>query len=456
MFGQDEATRRVFITDTTLRDAHQSLFATRMSLEQMEPALEMLDEVGFFSLEMWGGATFDAAIRFLKENPWERLRRIRAKVKKTRLQMLLRGRNLVGYRHYPKDVATRVIELAAEYGIDIFRIFDALNDPANMELAVSIVKKCGRVAEGAISYTTSPVHTIDAFVQFAKQLRDMGCDLICVKDMAGLLTPTAAYELVSALVDEVKLPVHLHCHCTSGMAEMAYWKGIEAGARIIDCAISPLSGATSQPATETFVAALASTPHDTKINLAKLRPIAQHFLKVREELEKLVGRPRSFVDVNVLHYQVPGGMMSNLIRQLKEQNALERLSEVLEEIPQVRADLGYPPLVTPTSQIVGIQSAVNVLFNRRYATLLEETKDLVNGKYGRLPGCVKGELVERAQKSATKRGEEPPITLQQARQQEGVESDEDAVTYALFPKNWNLYLQIKKRTAIECEQPKEY
>lgn len=443
---------RVFITETALRDAHQSLFATRMSYEQMEPVLKSLDEAGYFSLEMWGGATFDAAIRFLNENPWERLRQIRARIKKTRLQMLLRAKNLVGYRAYPPDVMRRFIELAAENGIDLFRVFDALNDPANLEPVITHIKRCDRLAEGAISYTTSPVHTITNFVKFAKQLRDMGCDIICVKDMAGLLTPQAAYELVSALVDEVNLPVHLHCHATSGMAEMAYLKGIEAGARIVDCAISPLSGGTSQPPTETIVAALTGTKHDTKIPLSKLRPITDHFRIVREQLEKLVGRPQCFVDVNVLHYQVPGGMMTNLIRQLKEQNALDRLDEVLKEIPRVRADLGYPPLVTPTSQIVGIQAAINVLFGRRYATLLKETQKLINGAYGKLPGPVNEHLLTSL-KNSPQKDDEPPITLDEARKKEGVQNDEDAVTYALFPQNWELYLKAKKSGLKVLEQP---
>jgi len=386
---------RVHITETVLRDAHQSLFATRMSTDDMVGALEALDSVGYWSLEVWGGATFDAAIRFLTENPWERLRRIRAGVKKTKLQMLLRGRNIVGYRHYPSDVLVRFVELAAENGIDVFRIFDALNDIDNIAPAIEAVKRTNRIAEAAISYTTSPVHTLDSFVRLAKDFANAGADLICIKDMAGLLKPYTAYELVSALLSEVRLPVHLHAHATSGMAEMTYLKAVEAGARIIDCAISPFAGGTSQPPTESLVAALSDTEYSTGLSLSRLQKVAAHFSEVRKRLEESVGFPSSAVNTAVLRYQIPGGMMSNLTRQLREQNALHRLEDVLEEVPRVRADLGYPPLVTPTSQIVGIQATVNVLFNKRYATILEETKRLIRGEYGRTPAPVSEELKPR-------------------------------------------------------------
>ncbi|MCX7704238.1 MAG: pyruvate carboxylase subunit B [Planctomycetota bacterium] len=443
---------RVFITETVLRDGHQSLFATRMRTDDMLPALEAMDDVGYWSLEVWGGATFEVAMRYLNENPWERLRKIRSRVKKTRLQMLLRGQNLVGYRHYPDDVVERFIELAAENGIDVFRIFDALNDVRNMECAIQVVKRLGKHAEGTLSYTLSPVHTIGSFVETAKRLRDLGCDTICIKDMAGLLGPFAAEELVGALVKEVGLPVHMHCHTTSGLAQMAYLEGVKAGARIIDCAISPFAGGTSQPAVCTMVAAFAGTPYDTGLNLlGPLEKVAEHFSEVRKRLEEEVGRPEIKVDAAILNYQIPGGMMSNLVSQLKEQNALQKLGDVLEEVPKVRADLGYPPLVTPTSQIVGTQAALNVILGQRYKVVLEETKNLIRGLYGRTPGPVNEELKRRVL------GKEEAITcrpadllspmLEEAKRAKGVESDEDAVTYALFPQNWDAYIKARKNTS---------
>lgn len=447
-----EQSRKVFITETVLRDGHQSLFATRMRTDDMLPALEAMDEVGYWSLEMWGGATFEVAQRYLNENPWGRLRQIRAVVKKTRLQMLLRGQNLVGYQHYPDDVVVRFVELAAENGIDVFRVFDALNDVRNMECVISTVKRLNKHAEGAISYTLSPVHSVESFVKTAKELRDLGCDTICIKDMAGLLTPYAASELVSALVKEVELPVHMHCHTTSGLAQMAYLKGIEAGARIIDCAISPFAGGTSQPATGTMVAALSGSPYDTGLDLrGALHRVAEHFSEVRKKLEATVGQPDVRIDTAILEYQIPGGMMSNLTNQLKEQKALHRLKEVLEEVPRVRADLGYPPLVTPTSQIVGVQAVMNVLFGQRYGVILEETKNLVRGFYGRTPGPINEDLKRRVL------GKEEPITcrpadmlkpmLVEAQKAKGVKNDEDAVTYALFPQNWEAYLKSSQRNS---------
>lgn len=379
------------ITDTVLRDGHQSLVATRMKTEDMLPIAAKLDEIGYHSLEAWGGATFDSCLRFLNEDPWERLRVLKSVLKRTPLQMLLRGQNIVGYRNYADDIVEAFVEKAKENGIDIFRIFDALNDTRNMEKAMAVAKRVGGHVQATICYTISPVHSNDGFVEMGKRLADMGADSICIKDMAGLIAPYDAYELVRRLKAEVGLPVQLHCHCTSGMASMAYLKAIEAGVDVVDCAISAMALSTSQPPTETIVAALKNQPRDTGLDLEKLSAIADYFRDVRKKYASfesgLVG-----VDTNVLTYQIPGGMISNLAAQLREQKAIHRLGEVLAEVPRVRADLGYPPLVTPTSQMVGTQAVVNVLLGKRYKMVPREIKAYLKGLYGRPPGAINEEV----------------------------------------------------------------
>ncbi|MBU1240776.1 pyruvate carboxylase subunit B, partial [Myxococcota bacterium] len=380
------------ITETILRDAHQSLIATRMRLEDMIPALEMLDAVGYHSLEMWGGATFDSCLRFLNEDPWERLVTIRKHVKKTKLQMLLRGQNVVGYRHYADDVVTRFVELAAKNGIDIFRVFDALNDMRNIEFAMKAVKKTGKHLQGCISYTLSPVHTEEIFIKFAKDLKGVGADSIAIKDMAGLLSPAGAFSLVKKLKQEVGLPVQVHTHCTSGLAMMTYFMAAQAGADVLDCALSPLSWGTSQPPTESIVHGFRGTEWDSGIDPAKFKDLTTHFKKVREKYASLISPISERLDVDVLQYQIPGGMLSNLVSQLEKQKKLDRYDEVLLEVPRVRKELGYPPLVTPTSQIVGTQAVMNIIAGARYKMITEQTKDLVRGKYGRTPAPISDEI----------------------------------------------------------------
>ncbi|MFY9447544.1 MAG: oxaloacetate decarboxylase subunit alpha [Dethiobacteria bacterium] len=426
------------ITDTTLRDAHQSLMATRMRIEDMLPAVEMMDRVGYHSLEVWGGATFDSCLRFLNEDPWERLRVLRRHFKNTKLQMLLRGQNLVGYRHYPDDVVAEFVKRAVANGIDIIRIFDALNDVRNMEQAIRCTKAVGAHVQGAISYTISPVHDIPHFIEVGRQLKELGADSICIKDMAGLLSPYDAYELISRLKKELGLPVQLHCHYTSGMASMTYLKAIEAGVDVVDTASAALSLGTSQPSTDSLVAALQGTPYDTGLDLSLLSQISQHF----KEISKGYDIPREImlgVDTNVLTYQIPGGMISNLAAQLAEQKASHLLKEVLEEVPRVRADLGYPPLVTPSSQIVGTQAVLNVLLGERYKVVSTEIKNYLRGLYGRPPGPVNPEVLRRVLK------EEEPVTvrpadllkpqLEEARREIAplMQQEEDLLTYILFP-----------------------
>ncbi len=445
---------KVMITDTILRDAHQSLLATRMPTSHMLPVANKLDRVGYFSLEMWGGATFDSCIRFLREDPWERIRTLRKAIPNTRFQMLLRAQNVVGYRHYADDLVEKFVELAANAGIDVFRIFDALNDIRNMKTAMRATKKMGKHAEGCISYTTSPVHTLDLYVEMSQQLEEMGADTLCIKDMAGLLTQHASFELVSALKKKISVPIHLHCHATTGQSEMSYLKGIEAGATIIDTALSPLALGTSQPATESLVAALKDTPYDTGLDLNFLIEIAEHFKSVRADLaEHESGLPG--VDTRILSAQIPGGMLSNLASQLRSQNAMDRYDEVLAEVPRVRADMGYPPLVTPSSQVVGTQAVLNVLQGERYKVLTEHSKNYLLGKYGKAPGEVRKDLVERVK---TETGQQP-ITQRPAdfidpefekdkkelREKLGREpkSDEDVVTFALFPEVALEFLDIR-------------
>jgi pyruvate carboxylase subunit B len=403
---------------------------------------EKLDKVGFFSLEVWGGATFDSCIRFLNEDPWERLRALRKKVPNTRLQMLLRGQNLVGYRHYADDVVREFIRLAVKNGMDVFRIFDALNDIRNMELAIKITKEYGGHVQGAICYTTSPVHTTERFAQMAEELEQLGCDSICIKDMAGLINPAVTTELVKAIKEKVSIPVDLHSHCTSGMAPVSYYAAVLAGADILDCAFSAFSWGTSQPPTESMVAAFMNTPYDTGLDLESLNEISEDFTDLSRKYRSLVAAEVTHPSVAVLLHQIPGGMISNLVSQLKEQNALDRLDDVLEEVPRVRADLGYPPLVTPTSQVVGTQAVFNVLAGERYKQVTQETKNLMLGYYGRPPGQINEEVRK------TIAGDECLIDVRPADliepelekvREEGsklgiIHKEEDVITYALYPQ----------------------
>lgn len=443
---------KVKICETVLRDAHQSLVATRMTMDQMAPILEQMDKVGYYSLEAWGGATFDSCIRFLGEDPWDRLRKIRAAVKNTKLQMLFRGQNILGYRHYADDVVEYFVQKSIANGIDIIRIFDALNDPRNLETAIKATIKEGGHVQAAISYTTSPVHTNEKFAQYAKQLEGMGANSICIKDMAGLLTPYAAYDLVKKIKETVSVPVELHTHYTSGLASMTLLKAIEAGCDIVDTAISPLAMGTSQPPTESLVAALAGTEYDTGLDLEKLQPVADHFTKVREQFIKdgLLDPKVLKVNVNTLRYQVPGGMFSNLISQLKQAGKSELLSDVLAEVPNVRKDAGYPPLVTPSSQIVGTQAVFNVIGGERYKMVTKEFKGLVRGEYGKTPVEISPEFRKKII------GDEKPITCRPAdmlkpeleKLREEVKpwaiQDEDVLTYALFEQVAVKFFEARK------------
>lgn len=431
----------VKITETILRDAHQSLLATRMRTRNMLPIIDKLDEVGYYSLEMWGGATFDTCIRYLNEDPWERLRELKSHMENTPAQMLLRGQNLVGYRHYSDDVVDKFVTKAHENGIDIFRIFDAVNDIRNMEKAISVAKNVGAHVQGTISYTISPVHTVEKYVEFANELAELDCDSICIKDMAGLLAPHEAYELITSLKKEVGLPVALHCHCTSGMASMSYLAACKAGVDILDTALSPLAGGTSQPPTESIVAALQRTKYDTGLDLGKFTAASKYFKDLKEEFRGILDPISEQVDANVLLYQIPGGMLSNLVSQLKEQNALDKYEAVLEEMPKVREELGYPPLVTPTSQIVGTQAVLNVLMDERYKVVPNEVKDYVRGFYGRSPAPISSEMIAKII------GDEVPITVRpadllkpeyeslkkEAEEKGLVKKEEDVLTYILYP-----------------------
>ncbi len=447
----------VKIVDTTLRDAHQSLIATRMRTEDMLPILETLDNLGFYALECWGGATFDSALRFLAEDPWERLRKIRERVVKTPLQMLLRGQNLLGYRHYSDDIVRKFVPLCVKNGIRVIRVFDALNDIRNMELSIKVAKDKGAIVQGAISYTVSPVHTVEVFVELAQQLKELGCDVICIKDMSGIISPQAAYDLVFALKKAVDLPVNLHTHSTSGMAMVSYYAACQAGVDIIDCAFSPFAGGTSQPPVESMVACLQGTPYDTGLSLEKLVEVGMYWLKVREKYEALFSPVAERSDVSVLIHQIPGGMISNLYSQLKEQKAVTKYREVLEEVPRVREDLGYPPLVTPTSQIVGTQAVLNVLLGERYKKVTEEVKRYCLGFYGKPPAPIKEEVLRKVV------GDEKPIAVRPADLLEPewekvkkeveelglpIKSEEDVLTYALYPQ-----IAVKFfRGELSCEE----
>ncbi len=432
----------VKITETALRDAHQSLIATRMRTEEMLPILETMDQVGYYALEMWGGATFDACLRYLNEDPWQRLRTIRKHVKNTKLQMLLRGQNLLGYHNYPDDIVERFVAKSVANGIDIVRIFDGLNDPRNLELAIKIAKREGAHAQAAIAYTTSPVHTIDAFVELAKTYAALGADSICIKDMSGILLPYVGEELVRRIKRAVDLPLELHSHETGALASMAYLRAIEAGVDIVDTAISPLSSGTSQPATESLVATLQNTPYQTDIKLESLSPITDHFSALRDKY-MAAGQlnPKVLsVDSHALVYQVPGGMLSNLIAQLKAQNALDRYEEVLREVPRVRADLGYPPLVTPMSQMVGTQALFNVLLAERYKMIPSEVKEYVRGKYGKSPAPIAPAMIAKIIGSEKPIAHRPADDLaprfEKLKREIGeyLESEEDVLSYALFPQ----------------------
>ncbi len=431
---------KVGITETVCRDAHQSLIATRMTTEEMLPALPMLDKIGYHSLEVWGGATFDACLRFLNEDPWERLRKIRAAAPKTKLQMLFRGQNILGYRHYADDIVEYFVQKSVANGIDIIRIFDALNDVRNLQTAINATKKEKGHVQAAISYTISPVHNNEFFVKLAKEYENCGADSICIKDMAGLLTPYNAFELVSALKKAVKIPIQLHTHYTSGVASMTYLKAIEAGVDVVDCALSPLAMGTSQPPTEPLVETLKGTKYDTGLDLDALTEISDYFKPLREKYlaSGLMNTKVLGVDINTLKYQVPGGMLSNLVSQLKQQGKEDKFDEVLKEIPRVRKDLGYLPLVTPTSQIVGTQAVLNVIMGERYKMVSNETKGICRGEYGRTPVPIDEEFRKKIignEKAITCRPADllkPELDNMRKECAEWIEQDEDVLSYALF------------------------
>jgi len=431
---------RVRITDTTLRDAHQSLWATRMRTDDILRIADAVDNAGYYSLECWGGATFDVCLRFLRENPWERLRQIKAVCKKTPLQMLLRGQNILGYRNYADDVLDRFVALACIHGMDIFRIFDALNDARNLEHAIAAVKKNGGHAQGTICYTVSPVHTVANYVAIAKTQQSMGIDSLCIKDMAGILSPAAATELIGALVKETGLPIQVHAHMTSGMAVATYYEAVRAGAGAVDCCVATMSGFSSQPAVETLAEVFGSAGYETGLDLDAVERENEHFRKLKPTRE-----PRhaaiEVVDVDVLLHHVPGGMISNLRSQLQQQDALDRLPEVLEELPRTRKDMGYPPLVTPTSQIVGVQAVLNVLGGARYGMVTQETRDYVRGLYGRSPAPIDPKLAKAilaGEKPITGRPADllPPMLPQVSKELDPklIQAEEDILSYCLFPE----------------------
>lgn len=447
--------KKALITDTILRDAHQSQAATRMRTEDMLPICDKLDKVGYYSLECWGGATFDSCLRFLNEDPWERLRALKKALPNTKLQMLLRGQNLLGYKHYADDVVDKFIEMSIKNGIDIIRVFDALNDTRNLKQSILSIKKYGGICEVALSYTKSPVHTDEYFVKLAKELKEMGADTICIKDMANLLLPYEAYNLVKKLKEEVDMPIHLHTHNTTGTGDMVNLKAIEAGCDIVDTALSPLGNGTSQPATEPLVVTLQGTEHDTGINLELLTEIADYFKGIANKLKEqgILDSKVLSINVNTLLYQVPGGMLSNLISQLKQQNAEDKYEEVLAEVPRVRADFGYPPLVTPTSQIVGTQAVLNVICGERYKMVTKESKGLLRGEYGRLPAEPNPEVLKKIigdEQRITYRPADdikPELDKYRAEIEEYIEQEEDVLSYALFPQvamNFFKYRQAQK------------
>ena len=457
---------KLLITDTILRDAHQSQAATRMRIEDMLPACEVLDSIGYWSLECWGGATFDSCLRFLNEDPWERLRSLRKALPNTKLQMLFRGQNILGYKHYADDVVEQFCRKAIENGIDVIRIFDALNDVRNLEAAIKYTKKYGGWCEPALSYTISPVHSEDYFVKLAKELVQMGADSICIKDMANLLLPYSAYSLVKRLKAEIDVPIHLHTHNTTGTGDMTILKAVEAGVDIVDTALSPLGNGTSQPATEPLVATLKGTERDTGLDLNKMAEAAKHFRGVAAKLKKegILDPKVLSVDTNTLMYQVPGGMLSNLISQLKQANAEDKYYDVLAEIPRVREDFGYPPLVTPTSQIVGSQAVLNVISGERYKMFTKESKGLLAGEYGRLPGTVNEEVRRKALGENGRVITCRPADLLEPELEKYTEelkgiakSEEDVLSYALFPQVAMKFFEArdKKEEPAPSEKPEE-
>ena len=444
---------KIKITETVLRDSHQSLIATRMTTEDMLPILETMDKVGYYSLEAWGGATFDACMRFLNEDPWERLRAIRARVKNTKLQMLFRGQNILGYRHYSDDVVEYFVQKSIANGIDILRIFDALNDARNLETAIKATRKEGGHVQAAISYTTGPVYDINYYTTYAKQLEEMGADSICIKDMAGLLLPYTTYDLVKALKETVKVPIQLHTHYTAGVASMSTMKAIEAGVDVVDTAISPMAQGTSHMPTESLVAALAGTEYDTGIDLTELNEITKYFTPLREKyLASGLMDPKVMkVNVNALINQVPGGMLSNLVSQLKQAGKSDLLDAVLEEVPRVRADAGYPPLVTPSSQIVGTQAVFNVLYGERYKTVTKEFRGLVRGDYGQTPVAMDPEFVKKvigdAEQITCRPADllKPELDELRAKIPQYMEQDEDVLSYALFEQVALKFFEYRKQ-----------
>ena len=442
----------IHITETVLRDANQSLIATRLSFDEFAPILHKLDEAHYYSLECWGGATFDSCIRYLNEDPWDRLKKIKSVVKKTPLQMLLRGQNILGYKHYPDDVVREFIKMAVYYGIDIIRIFDALNDFRNIEVAIDETKKQGAHAQGTIVYTVSPIHKVENYINLSKKLENMGADSICIKDMAGLIMPDIAYSLIKSLKETVKIPIYLHSHSTNGLAEMSYLKAAEAGVDGIDCSISAFGGGTAQPPTESIHYALTNYGFNTNLDGNKLKEINDFFKPIREDFIKkgILNAKVLSPQPEALIYQIPGGMLSNMISQLKEQNSLNKLEEVLNEVPKVREDLGYPPLVTPMSQMVGTQATINILTGERYKMILKEVKAYLRGEYGKAPGKINEDLLKKVL------GEEKPITTRYAdtlepafeKTKEKLKNltirNEDVLTYLLFPEIAEEFLRKKK------------
>lgn len=450
--GKEFAKKKVLFTETVLRDANQSLIATRLPYSKFADILPTMDKAGYYSVECWGGAVFDVCLRYLDEDPWQRLRNLRKAMPNTKLQMLLRGQNLLGYKHYPDEIVKMFVEKSVDNGIDIIRIFDALNDVRNLETATKTAIKCGATVSGAISYTQSPVHTLDAFAKLAKQLEEMGVATICVKDMAGTMTPFEAYELIGAIKNEVKIPVVLHTHCTTGMAYMTYMKAIEAGVDVIDTATSCFSGGTSQPATETINIALKQLGYETELDDAVLKEVNDYFKPIRDGyLKDGTLNPKMLTtDTDALTYKVPGGMLSNLVSQLKAQNAMDKFEQVLVETPKVRADLGYPPLVTPMSQMVGVQATNNVLCGERYKNISKEVKAYCRGEYGTSPAPINPEVMKKAL------GDEKPVEGRYADTLEPVfektkeelkgvaRSDEDVLSYILFPQVTEKYFEARK------------
>ena len=451
--------KKLFITDTILRDAHQSQAATRMRIEDMIPALEKLDKIGYWSVECWGGATFDSCMRFLNEDPWERLRTIKKHMPNTKLQMLLRGQNLLGYKHYADDVVEAFVAKSIENGIDVIRIFDALNDVRNIEAAIKATKKYGGICEAALSYTESPVHNEDYFVDLAKQLEKMGADVICIKDMANLLLPYDAYSLVKKLKENVKCPIHLHTHNTTGTGDMTYLMAVQAGVDIVDCALSPFANGTANPSTEALVATLQGTERDTGLDLNALGEVATHFRGVADKMkaEGILDPKVLNVDTKTLIYQVPGGMLSNLLSQLKQANAEDKYYDVLAEVPKVREDFGFPPLVTPTSQIVGTQAVLNVLSGERYKMITKESKALLRGEYGKLPAPVNEEVRKKAIGDDTVITRRPADLLEpelkayaEEMKEKGIgKSAEDVLSYALFPQVAEKFFAVRDKAPVD-------